>query len=128
METNGGAQYLLQYRKEKLGRLPVLDVWQHLDELFVRAKRHPGVDMITWCNQVREACKTLARTKPGMKTSAAQTDPLPGSGLSDGTPAADESAETLQAGQSPGSRRSQKTPVQEEGEEQDGEIPPGLEG
>ena len=72
LETHGGAQYLLQYLREKLGKLPVPDVGQHLDELFVRVKRHPGVDMVTWCNQVKEAYKklqrALARTKPGMRT------------------------------------------------------------
>ena len=131
LETPSGAQYLLQYLKDKLGRLPVPDVGQHLDELFVRVKRHPGVDMITWCNQVREAYKklqrALARTKPGVKTSSTQTDFASGSGFSDGSPAADESAETIQAGQSPGSRRSQKTPVREEDEDQGDEIPPGYE-
>ena len=132
LETHGGAQYLLQYLREKLGKLPVPDVGQHLDELFVRVKRHPGVDMVTWCNQVKEAYKklqrALARTKPGMRTISTQTDRVPSTGSQAGSNVADESAETLQAGQSPGSVRSRKTPVQEEGaEEQEEDVPPGFE-
>ena len=36
LTTNSGAQYLLSYLRERLGRLPIPDMGQHLDDLFVR--------------------------------------------------------------------------------------------
>ena len=42
-----GAQYLLQFLREKLGRLPVPDVGQHFEELFMKCRRTPQMDMIT---------------------------------------------------------------------------------
>ena len=59
LQTHNGTQYLLGFLKQKLGRLPVPDVGQHLDELFVKARRQPGTDVITWCTQPREAYKRL---------------------------------------------------------------------
>ena len=73
-----GTQYLLQFLKQKLGRLPVPDVGQHLDDLFVKLRRQPGVDMISWCTQLRETYRrvqrALARTKPSMRSIGSQTD------------------------------------------------------
>lgn len=37
-----GTQYLLQFLKQKLGRLPAPGVGQHLDDLFVELRRQPG--------------------------------------------------------------------------------------
>ena len=105
--TNSGAQYLLSYLRERLGRLPIPDVRQHLDDLFVRLRRQPGTDMISWCSQVREAYKkvqrSLARTAVGKKTVAVQT-------VTDGT-----------VGESPrsGSTRRRASGSEPQGEPQD---------
>ena len=80
LESYGGTQYLLSFLKEKLGRLPIPDMGQHLDTLFVKTRRVPGTDMVTWCNQLREAYKkvqrSLARTRPGRVSVGTQTDEL----------------------------------------------------
>jgi hypothetical protein len=107
LTTNSGAQYLLSYLRERLGRLPIPDVGQHLDDLFVRLRRQPGTDMISWCSQVREAYKkvqrSLARTAVGKKTVAVQT-------VTDGT-----------VGESPrsGSTRRRASGSEPQGEPQD---------
>ena len=73
-----GTSYLLQFLKDKLGRLPVPDVGQHLDELFVRLRRPAGMDLLSWCTQLRESYKrvqrSLARTKKPTKDSGVQTE------------------------------------------------------
>lgn len=73
-----GTQYLMNFLKSRLGRLPVPDIGQHLEDLFVRLRRAPGTDMVSWCNQLREAYRkvqrSLARAKPGCKDSGVQTD------------------------------------------------------
>ena len=78
LETETGTQYLLSFLRSRLGRLPIPDVGQHLDELFVRCRRTPGTDMISWCNQVREAYKkvqrSLARTRASKVHVATQTE------------------------------------------------------
>lgn len=62
LNTSSGAQYLLQFLKERLGRLPIPDIGQHLDDLFVRIRRQHGTDMVvSWCNQLREAYKKVQR-------------------------------------------------------------------
>ena len=57
-----GTSYLLQFLKDKLGRLPVPDVGQHLDELFVRLRRPAGMDLLSWCTQLRESYKRVQRS------------------------------------------------------------------
>ena len=39
LSQTSGTAYLLKFLKDKLGRLPVPDIGQHLDELFVRLRR-----------------------------------------------------------------------------------------
>lgn len=46
LSKQNGAQYLLKFLKQRLGRLPIPDVGQHLDEVFVRMRRVPGMDRI----------------------------------------------------------------------------------
>lgn len=78
LESHDGAKYLLRFLREKLGKLPVPDVGQHLDELFVKMRRAPHTDKVTWCNQLRENYRklqrALARTMPQHKTASVQTD------------------------------------------------------
>ena len=80
LESHDGAQYLLRFLRQKLGKLPVPDVGQHLDELFVKMRRAPHTDMVTWCNQLRETYRklqrALARTMPQHKATGVQTDPI----------------------------------------------------
>lgn len=63
-KTNG-AQYLLRFLRSKLGRLPIPDIGQHLDEVFVKLRRNYGCDMISWCNQVREPTRSCNGPLPG---------------------------------------------------------------
>ena len=76
-----GTQYLMKFLKSKLGRLPIPDIGQHLDEVFVRLRRGHWTDMVTWCNQVRETYKklqrSLARTMAEKRSHGVQTDPVP---------------------------------------------------
>ena len=62
-----GAKYLLLYLRERLGKTPVPDAGQKLEELFLRLRRAPGSSMATWAAQVREAYRgvqrALARTR-----------------------------------------------------------------
>ena len=85
LSKQNGAQYLLKFLKQRLGRLPIPDVGQHLDEVFVRMRRVPGMDMISWCNLVRENYKklqrSLSRTQAGRRSVGIQTDPSPDSGM-----------------------------------------------
>ena len=78
LATDTGAQYLLQFLKGRLGKLPIPDIGQHLDEVFVKLRRAPGVDLITWCNQLREAYRKLQRalskTRTPHKAVGVQTD------------------------------------------------------
>ena len=91
LSRDSGAQYLLAFLKERLGKLPIPDIGQHLDELFVRLKRNPGADLVSWSNQLREAYRklqrSLARTRAGKKHQSTQTeeevDKKHQSGLSD---------------------------------------------
>ena len=80
LSTNYGAQYLLHFLREKMGRLPVPDVGQHLEELFVKCRRSPQMEMVQWCNSLREAYRkvqrSMARNFQGTKTIAVQTDPV----------------------------------------------------
>ena len=64
LSKQNGAKYLLKFLKQRLGRLPIPDVGQHLDEVFVRMRRVPGMDMISWCNLVRENYKWVFRQIP----------------------------------------------------------------
>ena len=68
----------LSYLKEKLGRLPVPDVGQHLDDLFVKLRRQPGTDLLSWCTQLRETYRrvqrALARTFRPKKEVGVQTE------------------------------------------------------
>lgn len=87
LESHDGAKYLLKFLRDKLGKLPVPDVGQHLDELFVKMRRAPHTDMVTWCNQLRENYRklqrALARTMPQHKAAGVQTDAVR-TGLSSG--------------------------------------------
>ena len=82
LKTRGGAQYLLRYLKDKLGRLPIPDIGQHLDDLFVRVRRQQGSDMVTWCTQLRESYRkvqrSLARTKGIPRSVGTQTEATAG--------------------------------------------------
>lgn len=62
LESANGAQYLRQFLKDRLGRLPIPDIGQHLEELFVKCRRQQGVDMVTWCNTVRETHRKVQRS------------------------------------------------------------------
>jgi hypothetical protein len=63
LSQDNGTQYLLSYLKEKLGRLPVPDVGQHLDDLFVKLRRQPGTDLLSWCTQLRESYRRVQRAR-----------------------------------------------------------------
>ena len=88
LSRDSGAQYLLAFL---LGKLPIPDIGQHLDELFVQLKRNPGTDLVSWSNQLREAYRklqrSLARNRAGKKHQSTQTeeevDKKHQSGLSD---------------------------------------------
>ena len=56
-----GAKYLLLFLRERLGRTPVPDAGQRLEELFLRLRRAPGSSMATWASQVREAYRGVQR-------------------------------------------------------------------
>ena len=79
LEKTSGTPYLLKFLKAKLGRLPVPDVGQHLDELFVKSRRPVGMDLLSWCNQLREnyrrVQRALARTMTTKLEKGTQTDP-----------------------------------------------------
>ena len=79
LETSQGAQYLLSFLKQRLGRLPVPDLGQHLENLFTRCRRPPGTDMVSWANMLRESYRrfqrALHRTMPSKKDAMTQTDP-----------------------------------------------------
>ena len=89
LTQNTGTQYLLQFLKDRLGRLPIPDIGQNLDDLFVRAKRQPGTDLVSWCNQIRETYKRLQRSLAKTRTTTSvgvQTDsPAPGTASSSPT-------------------------------------------
>ena len=129
LESNSGTQYLLGFLRARLGRLPIPDVGQHLDELFVRCRRSPGTDMVTWCNQLREAYKkvqrSLARTTTVARTTVAvQTDQQPEvSELSSPT----SSTRRRMSGSEPHREPGAKEQVVEEGRE-DPSMSPGLHG
>lgn len=112
--TDQGAQYLLQFLKSRLGKLPVPHVGQRLDEAFVRMRRTTGAELITWCNQLREAYRKLQRalskTRPTMKSCGVQTDKLVSTSVMSGVGASPSS--------SPARRQSQSTsePLQEPGQ------------
>ena len=78
LATPGGTQYLMTFLHERLGRLPIPDLGQHLDDLFVRLRRQYGTDMVSWSNQLRETYRklqrSLARTRPPAKSVGVQTD------------------------------------------------------
>ena len=78
LSGHDGTQYLLRFLRDRLGRLPIPDVGQHLDDLFVRQRRQVGVDLVTWANQLRETYRqvqrALARTGVSKKNAAIQTD------------------------------------------------------
>ncbi len=78
LATSGGTQYLMQFLHERLGRLPIPDLGQHLDDLFVRLRRQYGTDMVSWSNQLRETYRklqrSLARTRPPAKSIGVQTE------------------------------------------------------
>ena len=80
LSQSDGAQYLLSFLKSRLGRLPIPDLGQHLEELFVKLRRQQGTDLISWCQQLREAYRKLqrsmARTKVGVRHQSTQTDAL----------------------------------------------------
>ncbi|CAK9044628.1 Integrase catalytic domain-containing protein [Durusdinium trenchii] len=79
LEKTSGTPYLLKFLKAKLGRLPVPDVGQHLDELFAKSRRPVGMDLLSWCNQLREnyrrVQRALARTMTTKLEKGTQTDP-----------------------------------------------------
>ena len=56
-----GAKYLLLFLRERLGRTPVPDAGQRLEELFLRLRRAHGSSMATWASQVREAYRGVQR-------------------------------------------------------------------
>lgn len=78
LDSQSGAQYLLNFLKQRLGRLPVPDVGQHLEHLFMRRRRPAGMDMVSWANTLRESYRkvqrALHRTMPQKKDSSTQTD------------------------------------------------------
>ena len=80
LSSQSGAQYLLGFLRQRLGRLPIPDLGQHVEELFVKLRRQPGVDLVSWSNQLREAYRklqrSLARTMTPKKTVSVQTDPM----------------------------------------------------
>ena len=81
LETDNGAQYLLSFLRQRLGRLPVPDLGQHLEQLFLRCRRPQGMDMVSWANLLRESYRkvqrALHRTMPTKKDASVQTDPMP---------------------------------------------------
>ncbi|CAK9073030.1 Retrovirus-related Pol polyprotein from transposon TNT 1-94 [Durusdinium trenchii] len=91
LSRSSGTQYLMRFLQARLGRRPIPDIGQHLDEVFVRMRRSPGTDLVTWCNQVRETYKklqrSLAKTQAEKKTVGVQTENPP-----------DESADMLGPG------------------------------
>lgn len=81
LSRSSGTQYLMRFLQARLGRRPIPDIGQHLDEVFVRMRRSPGTDLVTWCNQVRETYKklqrSLAKTQAEKKTVGVQTENPP---------------------------------------------------
>ena len=79
LSASSGAQYLLLFLKERLGRLPIPDLG-HLDDFFVKLRRAHGTDMVSWCNRMREAYRklrrSLARTRPTSRAVGVQTTGL----------------------------------------------------
>ena len=80
LSSQSGAQYLLGFLRQRLRRLPIPDLGQQLEELFVKLRRQPGVDLVSWSNQVGEAYRklqrSLARTMTPKKTVSVQTNPI----------------------------------------------------
>ena len=78
LTTSSGTQYLLHFLRDRLGRLPVPDLGQHLDDLFLKSRRAHGVDMVSWANQLRESYRrvqrSLARTGRVTTSVSTQTD------------------------------------------------------
>lgn len=77
-----GAKYLLIYLRERLGKTPVPDAGQKIEELFLRTRRAPGMSMAAWAAQVREAYRGLQRalarakqTRPDAGKIGAPTSP-----------------------------------------------------
>lgn len=61
LRRSNGAKYLLLFLREKLGKTPIPDAAQRLEDLFIRLRRAPGTPFTTWASQVRETYKRAQR-------------------------------------------------------------------
>lgn len=67
-----GAKYLLLYLRERLGKTPIPDAGQKLEELFLRLRRSPGTSMAAWASQLREAYRGVQRALARTQADAAE--------------------------------------------------------
>lgn len=62
LRKTSGAKYLLTYLRERLGRTPVPDAAQRLEDLFLKLRRVPGEGFAEWAVRVRESYKRVQRS------------------------------------------------------------------
>ena len=68
LRSCSGAKYLLSYLREQLGKTPIPDAAQRLEDLFLRLKRHQGEGFAEWGgasvrNHTRRCRGSLARAR-----------------------------------------------------------------
>ena len=61
LQKPDGPAYLLQFLEQKLGKGPIPDSGQRLEDFFVRLRRSPGQSMAEWSTQLRESYRRLQR-------------------------------------------------------------------
>ena len=61
LTTASGAFYLIQFLEERLARVPIPDAGTRAEDLLLRLRRPPGMNMSSWCHTVRECYRKLQR-------------------------------------------------------------------
>ncbi len=68
LRRSNGSKYLLAYLREHLGRTPIPDAAQRLEELFIRLRRVPGEGFAEWAVRVKESYKRVQRSLARART------------------------------------------------------------
>ena len=75
LRRSNGTKYLLLFLRDKLGKTPIPDAGQRLEELFIKLRRQPGTSFAAWSSQVREAYQRVQRALIRARQQRGETPP-----------------------------------------------------
>ena len=119
LTTASGARYLIQFLEERLARVPIPDAGTRAEDLLLRLRRPPGMNMSSWCHTVRECYRKLQRALKRARGAQPSTSPTTtkAPSVTPAVPEEDAPMSPASSRKSASERRKSKSSVPEPAEE-----------